>query len=168
MIKSPTFKPNIFTRFQTTAAHCIHNKKDTVRKKAADILIFLGKHNLNAWNEKGFVQAKVSDVIVHHDWNVMSDRYDADIAILVLEHTVEFTEFIRPICLPTDAIESVQTGYIAGWGNNMNQVINAEAPKYISVPLVSDGDCLREFAFSEITSNRTFCAGSRDGESNFP
>lgn len=37
-------------------------------------------------------------------------------------------------------------------------------PKKIDMPVVSEAECLRSHdIFRNITSNRTFCAGSRDG-----
>lgn len=43
--------------------------------------------------------------------------------------------------------------------------MNTDFPKKVNVPIVSDGTCLRAHeAFVHITSDRTFCAGGRQGE----
>ncbi|KAG4077814.1 hypothetical protein HA402_013748 [Bradysia odoriphaga] len=81
---------------------------------------------------------------------------------------VEFIENIRPICLweGDQSLEGIvgQFGTVAGWGGNgVNSLLTPE-PKSIKMPIVSDVDCLRSSeAYRYITSQRTFCAGSRDG-----
>lgn len=47
-------------------------------------------------------QVGVQEIIIHPDWRSFTDRFDADIAILVLKRLVEFTNFIQPVCLPKD------------------------------------------------------------------
>jgi secreted trypsin-like serine protease len=57
-----------------------------------------------------------------------------------------------------------QVGIVAGWGKNEDGKLNTAFPKKVNVPIVSDGTCLRAHeAFVHITSDRTFCAGGRDG-----
>lgn len=52
-----------------------------------------------------------------------------------------------------------------GWGKNDDGKLNTDYPKKVNVPIVSDGTCLRAHeAFVHITSDRTFCAGGRNGE----
>ena len=54
---------------------------------------------------------------------------------------------------------------IVGWGLNDNFVLNSEFPKMIQVPIVSEGTCLRSHpVILKISSERTFCAGSKNGE----
>lgn len=95
--------------------------------------------------------------------------YDGDIALIQMDKPVRYSKFIRPICLWTGAADLTkvvgQTGIIAGWGKNDKGVLNTDFPKKVSVPIVSDGTCLRaNDAFAHITSDRTFCAGGRNGE----
>lgn len=44
----------------------------------------------------------ISKIIVHEDWKYNETKYDADLAILLLKETVEFTRHIRAVCLTSD------------------------------------------------------------------
>ena len=153
-----------------TACHCVQNKGEQEPKKASDALFFIGKHNLNSWSEEGYVQSGASKIVVHPDWDVNSDRYDSDIAIVFLSKSVTFTKFIKPICLwsnPSTDIRDVagMNGVVVGWGKTENNALSTSEPKLVEVPIVTEGECLRSNErFTAITSERTFCAGDRKGK----
>ncbi|XP_070492242.1 ovochymase-2-like [Chironomus tepperi] len=151
-----------------TAAHCIHNKHDTP-KKAEEAIFYIGKHLINTFaNEKDFILAPVTSFVIHPDWNAYSSTYDADIAIALLSRTIQFTNFIRPICLwtYTDNYNDIvnKFGVIAGYGKTENSASTSDKPYWTALPVVDEGTCLRSHNdFTKITSKRTFCVGSRDG-----
>lgn len=69
----------------------------------------------------------VADIIIYPDYYQEGVAQYHDIAILKLEHTVEFTKWIKPICLPIDArIRSMDfTSHsleVAGYGLTENGV----------------------------------------------
>ena len=88
-----------------TAAHCIQDKRAIEKQLPATSLFFFGKHNLDDNFEAGYQRASARRFIVHEDWNVDDQVYDADIAIVVLDKQIQFTEYVRPICLWTRADE---------------------------------------------------------------
>lgn len=150
-----------------TAAHCVQYKKDPVIKKPEEASFFIGKHNLETFNgEKNYIFSGVSQFIIHPDWNHNDDRYDADIAIAVLIRTVIFSKFVKPICLWTNTNSHTDilgiNGIVAGWGKTELNAISIATPKWTEIPVVDMNTCLRSNpAFSELTSERTFCAGNR-------
>lgn len=79
-----------------------------------DVAVFLGAYNLNVKAERGAQQRDVDEICVHPEWKVDNDRYDADLAILVLSEIVEFTKYIRPICMPDDDPPIDNIGSIVG------------------------------------------------------
>lgn len=89
-----------------TAAHCIHPKDTPTRKKPEEVEVVLGKYDLSNNIEAGSLRGDVRQIIVHEDWNFISMSYDADIAILILNEAVRFTEFITPVCLPTPRVNA--------------------------------------------------------------
>lgn len=151
-----------------TAAHCIHNKYDTP-KKPEEALFYIGKHLINTFaNEKDFVVAPASSFIIHPDWNAYSSTYDSDIAIVLLSRTIQFTNFIKPICLwtYTDSYYDIvnKFGVVAGFGKTENSASTSDKPYWTALPVVDEGTCLRSHNdFTKITSKRTFCVGSKDG-----
>lgn len=97
-----------------TAAHCIQPKGQRLPKSFDEIVVYMGKHNLSVSNEHGSKSADPVKVLLHKDWNYITRKYDADIAIIFFEGHVVFTDKIKPACLP-DAARSHQKGTVAGW-----------------------------------------------------
>lgn len=103
---------------------------------------------------------------VHPDYQPLSS--DADIAVIALSERVEFTKFVRPVCLweGPDRLKEVvgRTGTVVGWGKDETGDFMTEVPKMVTLPVVSQEECIRsKYSFREITSERTFCAGFRNG-----
>lgn len=108
----------------------------------------------------------LASVVIHPDYRTQSELY-SDIAVGKLSETLVFSEFIQPACLWTGAAEQSlivgRNGVIVGWGLDESGMQTAE-PKRVEVPIVSDQKCLRSHdGFGKITSDRTFCAGWRNG-----
>lgn len=149
-----------------TAAHCIQEKHSPTIRKAEEATFYIGKHNLESLSsEKFYFISAVTKFIVHEDWKYEEDKYDADIAIVVLTRTVQFNKFAKPICLWTnsnlnDLVGKV--GTVVGWGKTETNAISTSSPRWAEIPVVSQLDCLRSNeAFNKLTSDRTFCAGDQ-------
>lgn len=65
--------------------------------------MFLGRYNLDAQAERGAVARDVKSIHVHPEWKVNSEKWDADLAVLVLTEAVSFTQYIQPVCVPASA-----------------------------------------------------------------
>lgn len=159
----------VSTKIIVTASHCVHAKKETYIRKAEEATFYIGKHNLEKFNgEQNYVVSGVSQFIIHPDWNYNDDKYDADITLAVLIKTVDFNAFVKPICLwsSTQSYEDIdgQQGIVAGWGKTQFKAISTEFPFWTKVPVVNTLTCIRSNdAFNQITSDRTFCGGKRNG-----
>jgi len=59
----------------------------------------------------------VSQIIRHPSYN--EDTSDNDIALLQLSETVDFTDYIRPVCLAAEGsvFSDGQNSWVTGWGN---------------------------------------------------
>lgn len=151
-----------------TAAHCIQNKGESRPRRAEQATFYIGKHNLNLLNEPGYVSSGAAQFNVHPNWNPNDNRYDADIAVVILLQSVRFSQYIVPICLWQTTVTSSQdvvdkTGTVVGWGKTEFDSVSTDNPKEIEIPIVDEGVCLRSHeAYSKITSKRTFCAGKKD------
>lgn len=149
-----------------TAAHCLRMLNRTYRPH--EVVLYLGRNNIADPIDDAVRTAQVKQIIVHNDYMTNDTSYDADIAVVILQERVQFTEFIRPICLWSgdDGMSNIveQRGTVVGWGrDDAGNVLTAE-PKKITIPVVSEAECLRSSdTYRYITSQRTFCAGNRDG-----
>lgn len=112
------------------------------------------------------IEKNVAEILVHPKWDVYSDEYDSDIAILVLNDTVTFTNFIQPICMPGDvAIDGIE-GAIVGWGIARNGTI-AETPQHSVTKVLNDSYCWKmDPPMVTFSSSNTFCGGEGDGTPN--
>ncbi len=78
--------------------------------------VLLGAYNLHVKIERGVQQRMVDEIYIHPDWRAFHEKYDADIAIFVLSEIVEFTKYIRPICMPDGDPPVDAKGSIVGKG----------------------------------------------------
>lgn len=113
---------------------------------------------------------EINKIIIHEDWKPYVTRYDADIAILFFEREIQFNEFIKPACLPDSSkSNSLIEGKVVGWGSSENTGFkNAEnIPRKVNIkkPPSNEYCFLHKKDLTELSSNRTFCAG---GENSGP
>lgn len=85
-----------------------------------NVTALLGRFNIASKIEEGSVHRQVLLIQVHEDWNSSSDKFDADLAILYLKEPVEFSRYIKPICLSYDSnIENIKHGEIVSFRRNI-------------------------------------------------
>uniref|UniRef100_A0A336MBZ6 CSON009297 protein n=1 Tax=Culicoides sonorensis TaxID=179676 RepID=A0A336MBZ6_CULSO len=144
-----------------TAAHCV--KYDSYTMSINEIVVILGKYNLDDFSESGSQTAYAKDIIVHPDFMSKDTSFDADIAIILLKRPVQYTQYIRPLCIFSEILRNSpgEKGTVTGWGKDSLEGTIKSYPSLIEMSLVSDATCLRAHeSFQYITSNRTFCAGN--------
>lgn len=78
-----------------TAAHCV------VGYNPKNLTVRLGAYRIKDMSESQTVDLSVSLFIVHKEYS-MPRPFSNDIALLKMADPVEFTDFIIPICLPTE------------------------------------------------------------------
>ncbi|XP_065205508.1 putative uncharacterized protein DDB_G0282133 isoform X3 [Planococcus citri] len=147
-----------------TAAHCVSLSGNRIVNPNS-LTAYMGKYNINT-DESTSQKRTVSALKVNPEYN--KANFHNDIAILSLKDDVEFTNYVRPICLweSTDGVQDVvgQNGIVVGWGYNEYQQLNQEL-KQATMPIVSTEKCARSDPqfFSEYVSDNAFCAGSLNG-----
>lgn len=150
-----------------TAAHCYWDGNESL--SIGTMVVSLGRDKLLNFEEAGSVNRYVGRYILHPDYsNNSQTNGDADLAIIILQNSVEYTTVIKPICLwsgPTSLQFVVnRLGIVVGWGRDEYGHKHVDRPRKINTPIISQETCLRsKDQFIKLTSNRTFCAGSKDG-----
>lgn len=120
---------------------------------------------MSVTNEPKSNEYSVWDVILHHDWNTRSEKFDADIAVVVLRDAIYFSDRASPICLPQQSDSKVVgTGSVFGWGVREISEDSDEkfsgTPSELKIPAVNDSQCFSEVPDLEyFASDRTFCGG---------
>ncbi|XP_070493065.1 uncharacterized protein [Chironomus tepperi] len=146
-----------------TAAHCIQNKHAPKPTLAGEVIVRLGIYDLDKKVEVGRASYAVQSINMHPDWNTLTQAFDADIAVLVLDSEVTFSGFIQPICLVRAS--SASTGVVVGYGVSEDVTkIHENIPKILETPIHSNKDCFKNNeALAGISSGRTFCGGTGTG-----
>lgn len=166
----------ISTRIVISSAHCFHTNK---RKYSPnEVLVFLGRHNLKNWSEEGSLAASCDDIFIHPDYDSQLKSYDADIAVIVLKSDVRYNAYIRPACMWSSSTDlqyiEGERGIVVGWGastrpssggmQSINLTSLTATPRVSAAPIISNEVCFKSNdKFRSLSSNRTFCAGSRNG-----
>jgi hypothetical protein len=89
------------------------NKNQKITLQVGDFVALLGRFNLEPRFEAGSTIREISEINIHPEWRYLDERWDADIAFLVLAKPVTFTKFIRPVCLTKDiSIETQNNGVV--------------------------------------------------------
>ena len=145
-----------------TAVHCFRETIDITK-----IIVRFGKVNqINLeWTE---YNEKIDYVVKHPLFS--KQTYDNDIALVKLNNSIEFTNYIMPICIPTstEEIDEINSqyffgkehekfGYVAGWGRLTEEGPIPEMLHKIRLPIVEQHKCLQSSSY-RVTENM-FCAG---------
>lgn len=81
----------------------------------SDLLVYLGRESQEGVNANE-VSRQVAQVIRHEGYD--STTNDNDIALLQLSSPVEFTSYIRPVCLAAQgsSFDAGTSCWVTGWG----------------------------------------------------
>lgn len=105
------------------------------------LVVALGRFNLRQWRERGAINREVENFTIHPDY-AHTINADSDLAVLTLRTSVEFSPFIRPICLWSGSsdIQSVvnNTGWVVGWGEDELGRPYTEDPRMIRMPIINN------------------------------
>ncbi|XP_060776193.1 serine protease 27-like [Neoarius graeffei] len=140
-----------------TAAHCFSSTK------TSGLTVYLGKQTLSGLNPNQIARG-VKQVILHPNYN--SGTQDNDIALLLLNSSVTFTDYIIPVCLAGEGSNFPRDilSWITGWGSTASGV-PLSSPGVLQeavVPIVDTLLCDFLLGFGSITPNM-ICAGYFQG-----
>ena len=129
-----------------TAAHC------TVDEAATGISVLLGEHNIA---DDEFNSVDVAEIINHPDYN--NETVDYDFAILRLANPVNFTNEVRPACLPAvlNATYAGVTATVTGWGALRFEGPSPNVLQEVDVTVTTNAECSKAYANKTEDANNT-------------
>ncbi|TKS91186.1 Serine protease 27 [Collichthys lucidus] len=143
-----------------SAAHCLLRSGKPI--SASSVTVFLGRETQQLPNNNE-VSRGVSRFIIHPGFNRTTNNND--ISLLQLSSPVTFTNFIRPVCLPSagSVFDAGTTCFVTGWGSIRDAAAlpSPQRLQQVSLPIVSNSRCNRSYD-GEITDNM-ICAGLEEG-----
>ncbi|XP_055323303.1 serine protease easter-like [Sitodiplosis mosellana] len=160
-----------------TAAHCV--TEDLLKKlKMKLISVRLGEWDVSSENDcqnricsDAVLDVPVKEVILHEDYRVDAVSHAHDIALILLDHSVMPTIWIRPICLPIKK-QMANKNYdniemdVAGWGHTSSLPNAKSSNKKMQVTLngVSKQRCDQMYKRFNVSINEgQMCAGGEEG-----
>lgn len=165
-VKTSLFAEFILNKNTISAAHCLHRKNTQIKLRPVDVIVLVGAYDLTSKNERGVLQRNVSEIYVHPEWNSQSENYDADLAVLLLSESVTFSDYIQPVCVPSDdTVIDGASGSVVGWGFTENENrANLQFIKHAFSTALEDGYCYTKSpGTAQISSPRMFCGQGIDG-----
>ncbi|XP_071959501.1 uncharacterized protein [Antedon mediterranea] len=144
----------IAPQYVVTAAHCLGLFNTAV----------LGTTTISSATTAGEQRIGIKESYAHPEYNPLI--LENDIAILKLERQVEYTDYVRPACVSTNAtqFQAGQFCYISGWGDLTGNGKLPDVLQEVSLPLVDLNTCATRFASIGISiDERVVCAGFPEG-----
>ncbi|MCJ8729129.1 hypothetical protein PDJAM_G00102700 [Pangasius djambal] len=131
--------------------------------KTSGLTVYLGKQTLSGSNPNQIARG-VTQIVLHPSYN--NATQNNDIALLRLNSSVNFTDYIRPVCLAGQG-SSFPGGtncWISGWGSIASgvQLPSPGVLQEAMVPTVNTYICDLLLGFGSITANM-ICAGYLQG-----
>ena len=98
--------------------HCLYDKNKR-QHPVSKCSVVVGEHDLSDGINEGGRVIPIRRFIKRSDYD--SGNIVNDIALLELEQDIEFTENVKPACLPTDDSKTYegQWGILSGWGGTV-------------------------------------------------
>jgi len=145
-----------------TAAHCVVNSDKSDRDPSRFTLSF-GNHD-NTFTEAQEQKVGVKKVIFNPDYKT---KGNSDIAVIRLSAPVKFTNYVRPICLPSagQLPKDKNMCVAAGWGRISNSNDNTpNRVQQVKYPVQDDKVCAGNNVWGSLFDSATMtCAGPLDG-----
>ncbi|XP_077386677.1 polyserase-2-like [Festucalex cinctus] len=139
-----------------SAAHCFARPKP--------VKAFLGRQSQEGSNPNEEFR-RITRIIIHANYN--PHTLDNDVALLKLSSPVNFTDFIRPVCLAAQN-STFFTGtesWVTGWGD-IDWEVPLPSPQNlmeVEVPVVGNRQCNRDYNPKNTITDNMICAGLRKG-----
>jgi len=141
-----------------TAAHCA--------KDASEMKVMLGAHNVREGAEEGRIELVTRDFFTHEKYNTLN--LHNDLALVHLPEKVNFTNTIRPVCLPSYSESSTAWAHedcqASGWGKPSDSATGISPElREVTVDTITNLICALEFP--TVINKNILCISGKDGKS---
>ncbi|KAA0203526.1 hypothetical protein HAZT_HAZT009334 [Hyalella azteca] len=141
-----------------TSGACVegfdHNKPDSLVVVAGDLALYLDEET-EQWRT-------VIKIIRHEAYDYDTDQFD--IALLKIDRPFDLNEYVSGVTLPGKLQSFSGNAFVSGWGTLSSGGINPRNLQYVSVPIVSDETCRKDYGASLSSKIKDYmiCAGEED------
>ncbi|XP_043942151.1 serine protease 27-like [Protopterus annectens] len=120
-----------------TAAHCLKDYNQNMDQYT----VALGCYQFSHPNRNQLTMS-LKQIIINEDYTAPAKGYD--IALLQLSHTIAYTDYIRPICLPSSDVEFPNglMCWVTGWGiNSYEEITGQDILQEGEIPIINQPQC---------------------------
>ncbi|CAG0878650.1 unnamed protein product [Darwinula stevensoni] len=155
----------ISKRHVLTAAHCVIDRSLRLKNIA---FVRVGEHDVSKEGESGHRDIRVRRAIPHPDYVGPPNFYN-DIAIIVLQDELTFSDHIAPICMPVlgdrELLDRNAPLKVIGWGSTEKSSRGSEVLLQADVPVADDATCATGYQEFGIVfdGEMQLCAGGQQG-----
>ncbi|XP_018324255.1 modular serine protease-like isoform X2 [Agrilus planipennis] len=155
----------IHERAVLTAGHCAWQMEPHTIKVA------LGKYFSDYKMKQDFtVFAEIDKIITQPLYQDLNGNFGSDIAILILKVAIQYSDFIKPICLDwnlydiTEHLTENSIGTVVGMGITEDDKFSLQL-REVKIPVVSAKKCINVQSrdFKKFITYTSFCAGWNNG-----
>merc|ERR1712240_874572 len=141
-----------------TAAHCA--------KDATEMTVMLGAHNVREAAEEGRLELVTRDFFTHPKYSSLTIHND--LALVHLPQKVEFSDRIRPVCLPAHSEAGDAMAHLAvvasGWGKPSDDASGiSPVLREVDTETITNLACALQFPTS--VNKNVICISGNDGKS---
>ncbi|KAM4802507.1 plasma kallikrein [Urocitellus parryii] len=106
--------------------------------------------------------SRIKEIIIHQKYKISEAGHD--IALIKLQEPLNYTEFQKPVCLPSknDANTIYTNCWVTGWGFDKEKGKIQNILQKANIPLVTNEECQKRYRDYVIT-NQMVCAGYKEG-----
>ncbi|XP_060744879.1 transmembrane protease serine 5 [Tachysurus vachellii] len=151
----------ITSQWIITAAHCVSTYR---LHQVSSWVVYAGIVTRNAAKLAQYMGYTVEKIIYNKNYNHRS--HDSDIALVKLRNPLNFSDTIRPVCLPqyNHELPGGTLCWISGWGYTQpDEVHIPDTLKEAQVPLISTKKCNSSCMYNGEITPRMLCAGHTEG-----
>ncbi|XP_015341579.1 plasma kallikrein isoform X4 [Marmota marmota marmota] len=106
--------------------------------------------------------SRIKEIIIHQKYKISEAGHD--IALIKLQAPLNYTEFQKPVCLPSknDANTIYTNCWVTGWGFDKEKGKIQNILQKANIPLVTNEECQKRYRDYVITKQMV-CAGYKEG-----
>ncbi|XP_048012640.1 chymotrypsin-like protease CTRL-1 [Megalobrama amblycephala] len=136
-----------------SAAHCFQ------KVGASDIWMYFGR-----WRQSGSnpnETYRTASRIINHPNYEGDVTHNNDIALVQLSSSVNFTDYIKPVCLAAagSAFAGGTEIWVTGWGNLQTGGPAANILQQVMLPVVNNSECNNAYVGNPSITSNMICAG---------
>ncbi|XP_055606680.1 polyserase-2-like [Uranotaenia lowii] len=146
--------------FVLTAAHCLYDDQNGQFVGTRGIWVRLGMFNLDhSLTDRDVQKRRVSRISQHTEWDRAALKND--IALLKLQVTAEFTDYVYPACVNRRGLIGMN-GTAVGWGRTEYSELSTTL-KMSTLSVIDETECLASDPdfFGPRLGRGIFCAGQK-------